>query len=174
MNSKALIFLPPPSPDALSGSDESQNSWESGGGGGGLMGHCHRAWIKVAGEEGKTMRQRIGIYAPSTSWACTALGELSDTYLVGLAMPQSTGVSGATEATPRPHPHQDAGAAGWMRRQRAGVGGTLPYFLGSCLESGRQSQHLRGPLQSWALGSSAIHIPNLPSIPIPGSKFGNQ
>ena len=34
MNSKALIFLPPPSQDALSGSDESQNSWESGGGGG--------------------------------------------------------------------------------------------------------------------------------------------
>lgn len=87
---------------------------------------------------------------------------------------RALGVSGATEATPRPHPHQDAGAAGWMRRQRAGVGGTLPYFLGSCLESGRQSQHLRGPLQSWALGSSAIHIPNLPSIPIPGSKFGNQ
>ena len=55
-----------------------------------------------------------------------------------------------------------------------GGGGTLPCFLGSCLESERQSQHLRGPLESRALGSSAIRIPNLSSIPIPGSKFGNQ
>ena len=34
MDAKGLIFLPPLCPDALSGSDESQNSWECGSGGG--------------------------------------------------------------------------------------------------------------------------------------------